>query len=183
VDVVESQVDTLRAPVVRRVAPESPAGLAGLQAGDILVQLNEEPIKGPVDWTVALYDTPVNSEVTLRYVRAGEVLRTTLTVDEIPSERAERVQVIEGLEVIDVTPEIAIERSLSLERGALITSISRRASSISGLIAGDVILGINRSEVTSAVDVAELLSYYAGGRIVVTFHRSGQTVYSAFVIG
>jgi serine protease Do len=182
VDVVESQVETLRAPVVRRVAPESPAGRAGLQAGDILVQLNDEAIKGPVDWTVALYDTPVNSDVTLRYVRSGSLERVTLRVDEIPSERAERVQVIEGLEVIDVTPEIAVERSLTLEHGALITNISRDASRISGLVAGDVILGINRSEVTKGADVAELIRYYAGGRIVVTFHRSGQTVYSAFVI-
>lgn len=147
------------------------------------MQLNDELIDGPVDWAVALYDTPVNSDVTLRYVRAGERRRVTLRVDEIPSERAERVQVIEGLEVIDVTPAIAVERSLPLDHGALITSISRRASSISGLIAGDVILGINRSEVTGASDVADLLRYYAGGRIVVTFHRSGQTVYSAFVIG
>ncbi len=181
-DVVESQVDTLRAPVVRRVAAESPAGRAGLQAGDILVRLNGEPVKGPVDWIVALYDTPVHSDVTIDFVRSGSVERVTLTVDEIPSERAERVQVTDGLEVIDVTPEIAIERSLTVDHGALITSISRDASAISGLAAGDVILGINRSEVTSATDVAELLSYYAGGRIVVTFERSGQTVYSAFVI-
>ena len=181
-DVVESQVDTLRAPVVRRVAPESPAGRAGLQAGDILVQLNDEAIKGPVDWTVALYDTPVNSDVILRYVRSGTLEQVKLRVDEIPSERAERVQVIDGLEVIDVTPEIAVERSLTLDHGALITNISRDASRISGLVAGDVILGINRSEVTRGADVAELIRYYAGGRIVVTFHRSGQTVYSAFVI-
>ena len=182
VDVVESQVDTLRAPVVSRVAPESPAGRAGMQAGDILVQLNDEAILGPVDWSVALNDTPVNSEVTLGFIRSGSVRRVTLEVDEIPSQRAERIQVVEGLEVIDVTPEIAVERSLALEHGALITNIGRDARAISGLNVGDVILGINRNEVTSAADVAELIGYYAGGRIVVTFVRAGRTVYSAFVI-
>jgi len=182
VDVVESQVDTLRAPVVSRVAPESPAGRAGVQAGDILVQLNDEAILGPVDWSVALNDTPVNSDVTLGFIRSGSLERVTLVVDEIPSQRAARIQVVEGLEVIDVTPEIAVERSLALDRGALITNIGRDARTISGLNVGDVILGINRNEVTSASDVAELIRYYAGGRIVVTFVRAGRTVYSAFVI-
>jgi serine protease Do len=182
VDVAESELDTLRSPVVRRVAPDSPAGRAGIRPGDHLLQLGDDRIDGPVDWTVALNDSRVNADVRLRYLRGGSVREASLRVDEVPSERAERIQVGEGLELIDLTPEIAVERSLELEHGALITSIDQRTGAVTGLRVGDVILGINRSQVTKAADVGELLRYYGSGQIVVTFHRAGQTVYSAFVI-
>ena len=44
-------------------------------------------------------------------------------MEELPSETAERVEVLRGLQLVSVTPEIAVERRLAVERGALIVSV------------------------------------------------------------
>ncbi len=180
-DVTES--DSTRGPVVRRVAPNSPAAGAGLRANDIITRLDDELIDGAVDWTVALYDTEVGAEVALAYLRGGSPRTARLRVAEIPSAGAERIEALAGLELITLTAEIAIERGVPIEHGALIVRIDSRARAATGLRERDVILAINRSEVSDAAQVAELVRYYSGGRIVVTFYREGRTGASAFVIG
>jgi S1-C subfamily serine protease len=94
------------------------------------------------------------------------------------------VTVLRGLEVVTVTPAIQGERRLRTAKGALIVGISDEARRGTGLQAGDVILAINRSLVTSARQVADLLEASRGDQVFrIYFERSGMTIFTDLVFG
>ena len=182
VDPMAVESDTVLFPetLVRRVAPESPAARAGIQRGDVLETIDGRPIAGPVDWEVGLLDAGVGSDVQVTYERGGSIRSVTLRVVELPSESADRLEVITGLELITVDAQIAVERRLPFEAGAMITGISSRNAGITGMRVGDVIVQVGRQRVSTAEDVDDLFQYYSGrGRIRVSVFRDG-SIYSTY---
>jgi len=171
---VESDTVLFTETLVRRVAPDSPAERAGLRPGDVLVAIDGHPITGPVDWEVGLLDAGVAARIEVTYLRDGRSRTVSLPVEELPSESADRLQVLSGLELITVDPQIAVERRLPLESGAMIAGISQRNAAITGMRVGDVIVAVGRQRVETAGDVDDLFQYYAGrGRIRVSVFRDG----------
>jgi len=176
-EIVASDTSLFSSTRIRRVAPDSPAGQARLQAGDVLVEIDGRPIDSPLDLEVGLLDAGVGSQIQLRYARAGREASTTLPVVELPSDQAPRIEVLTGLELVSITPEIAIERSLpaEIDGGALIVTISVENSQYSGLLRDDVIVAINRQRVRTAEDADDLFrSFGGGGRIWATIVRDGR---------
>lgn len=169
--------------VVRRVAPGSPAEEGGLRPGDVVHSLDGDPIRSPLEWRVRLLEAGVGARVEVRYSRDGETRTATLSVREVPSERAERVEVLEGIELITVTPEVAAERGLQVERGALVVSIEERVAYLTGMRAGDVLLSVNRRPVEGAEDAARLLRTRRGGYVLVRLYRQGAIVTTTFRLG
>ncbi len=166
--------------VVRRVIPESPAETAGLRQGDVVLSLGDNAIDGPMDWEVALLDAGVGSRVGIRYRRDGQLRTAEMRVREPPSERAERVEVLQGLQLVTVTPGIASERGLGVEQGALIVDVTERVARATRMREGDVILAVNRREVESAEDAASLFRAAGPGRVQVWLHRDGSSVITTF---
>ncbi len=182
-DIVSSDTSLFSSTRIRRVAPGSPAEAAGLKAGDVLVEVNGRRIDSPLDLDIGLLDAGVGSQVQVRYARAGREAETTLQVVELPSEQALRIEVLTGLELVTVNPQIAIERSLpaEIDSGALIVMISAENSRFSGLRRDDVIVAINRQKVRSAEDADDLFrSFGGGGRIWATVVRDGRMMNTSF---
>jgi type II secretory pathway component PulC len=97
-----------------------------------------------------------------------------LIVEDLPSVNADRVEVLEGLELITLTPAIQAERGLRSSTGALIADVSSVVTRNTGLRRGDLIVAINRSRIGSADDVARLLDYLTNrGAIRVYYERDG----------
>ena len=176
-DIVASDTSLFSSMRIRRVAPGSPAEAAGLKAGDVLVEVNGRRIDSPLDLDVGLLDAGVGSQVRVRYARSGREAETTLPVVELPSEQAPRIEVLTGLELVTVNPQIAIERRLpaELDSGALIVMISAENRRFSGLRRDDVIVAINGQRVRTAEDADDLFrSFGGGGRIWATVVRDGR---------
>lgn len=131
---------------------------------------------------MALLDAGAGARAELRYRRDGRERTAELRIEELPSERADRVQVLRGVELVSLTPQIAAERGLRTDRGALIVEVDRRTASATGFRRGDVIIAINRREVRDANEAAELFTYYSGttGWARVWIHRGGPTFITTF---
>ena len=99
--------------------------------------------------------------------REGRDVRTQLRLEEIPSGRAERVEVLTGLGLVTVTERIVQERNLRIEFGALVVSLDSDVARITNLRQGDVIFGINGNEVRTAEEAGELFDYYARSAVEV----------------
>jgi S1-C subfamily serine protease len=69
--------------LVASVEPSSPAALAGVKAGDILVRVDEEPVAGPDDLHRHLTEERIGIPLTLSIVRENERVEVVVT----PSER------------------------------------------------------------------------------------------------
>lgn len=164
-----------RGATIVRVAPDSPAERAKLSKGMQLVAVQGRPVKSPLDWEAELLEVTPGETIELRVRdRRGRERTVALRVEDVPSVRATRVEVLEGLELITLTPAIRAERGLRSEEGALIAGISDDVARITGLREGDLIIAINRRRVSSAEDVASILHYLVGrGAVRVYYERDG----------
>jgi serine protease Do len=169
---------------VAEVAPGSPAARAGLRAGETVVSVAGRQVHTPLDWESRLLDTRVGESIDI-VVAAGDSRRTIkVGTQDLPSLTAERIRAGSDFEFITLTPAIRAERNLASEKGALIASLSPVARERLGLREGDLIVQINRSQITSAQEAAEMLRRATGGAAVrVVFERQGQYGQVAFYIG
>jgi S1-C subfamily serine protease len=74
-----------RALAVHAVTPGSPAALAGVQAGDLLLSIEDRTIRGVGDLIAGLPRKSIGSEVAIRLLRHNEILRTVAVPATTPA--------------------------------------------------------------------------------------------------
>jgi S1-C subfamily serine protease len=167
--------------VVVSVAPDGPAARAGVRKNDVLLEANSRPLRNYLDWEAVKLDLHVGDavEVALRS-GSGKASRRIVTGD-LPTVTAEKITVLQDLQLINVTPAIQAERSIRSDQGALIFRLSPQVSRATGLQPGDVILAINRTPVRNASEVASLLNVRPGQVIRIYVERDGQVTFTDLV--
>ncbi len=165
---------------IAAVTPGGPAAKAGLGTGMILVEANGRQLRNYLDWEAVKLDLHVGDSVVVRLKRgpSGSTEARRIITGDLPSVTAARVSVIRGLELISVTPGIQAERNLRRDRGALIYRITDEVSRATGLLEGDVILAIDRTEIRNAAQAAGALEAMGTQRLFrIWFDRNGATTY------
>jgi serine protease Do len=165
---------------VASVAPNGPAARAGLEEGMVLLEANGRRLRNYLDWEAVKLDLHVGDTVSLRAKRGatGATESRRIITGDLPSVTAARVSIIRGLELITVTPGVQAERSIRRDRGALIYRITDEVSRATGLLEGDVIFAIDRSEVRTAAQVASALESMGSQRMFrIWFDRGGASSY------
>ena len=164
--------------VVTAVTAEGPAARAGLQEGDVLVEANGRRLRNYLDWEAVKLDLHVGDQVDLSVRSGGGTVRRRIVTGDLPTVTAEKVTVLQDLQLINVTPQIQAERGIRSDQGALIFKISPQVSRATGLREGDVIVGINRSAVRTASQVEDLLNVRSGAVIRVYLEREGDITFT-----
>ncbi len=175
VDVEAVQADAwgrTRGVRVSAVVPGSPAAEAGLSEGDRLLQANGRPLGTPLDFEAVLLDLRAGDPVDVTVDDRSGVTR--LVTETLPTARAQRVEVLEDLEVITVDAEVRAEQNIGSQSGALITGISPALSQNLGLRRGDVLLSIGAARINTAEDAAQALrELRRGARVRIYLERNG----------
>ena len=160
---------------IARVTPGSPAAEAGVRSGARLLRVGVSAMATPLDYEAALLDLRAGDRIELAVEGSRPVV---LQAVALPSVSAERVELLEDLQVVTVTAAIQAERGLASSEGALVVEISDNLSEITGLATGDVLLGVNNRRVDTAREAAEeLRRTQQGGRsFFLAFERGGRLV-------
>lgn len=168
---------------VTRVAPGGPAAQAGISEGAVLLEAGGRRLRNYLDWEAVKLDLHVGDAVRVHFRKGIREETHVLTTGELPTSTATKVTVLSGLEVVTVTPAIQTERGLRTNKGALIVRITEEVRRGTGLQTGDVVLAINRTLITSARQVSDVIESFGSRQAFrIYFERGGQQVYTDLVL-
>ena len=151
--------------VVEDVAPDSPAAKAGLQPGDVITDVNGQPVHSASDLVNPIAQTPIGNPVQLRFFRDKQAREVTATVadrsklfpdasqsaGEHPDQSEEPGQL--GLHVEDLTPDLARKLGMEKQVGAVVTEVEPASFAEDiGFERGDVISEINHAPISGMAD-------------------------------
>ncbi|MBW9064542.1 DegQ family serine endoprotease [Rhizobium herbae] len=149
--------------VVGRVERNSPAAHAGLQAGDVIIAVNDRKITGSADLRNRVGLAQVGADVKIEYLRDGVPKTVTVRIepDQALAEPSALSTRLEGAQFEDAAGNVVVS---GVEDGS--------AAARSGLRAGDVIVAVNRRPVSTVAELAAALND-ASGTIALDLFRGG----------
>lgn len=160
---------------VVRVAQESPAGRAGIRPDDRLVELNGRRLTTPLDFEAVLLDLRAGDPVEVDV--EGRSSLVTLTAEESPVLRAERLTILRGVQVTTLTPALRDAQGIQSETGVMVTRVSPSEENILQLREGDVIVGLGQRRVDSAEALASILEQAPPGARVTLWVERNQSIF------
>jgi serine protease Do len=172
-------LDKPQGALVAEVLPGSPAEKAGLQSGDVVLELNNKPVEGLGALRGAVGLMKPGDQAVLKIRRNGQDMTITATISENPENESQGSSVEEttGLMLEPVTAELAKRYNLDTKTGLLIVKIDPESQAYqSGLRSGHVVLAVNGRSVATVEDFAQAIqSISSGGRVLLQV-KVGQSI-------
>ncbi|MES1206058.1 MAG: trypsin-like peptidase domain-containing protein, partial [Pseudomonadota bacterium] len=143
-----------RAAFISEVTPGGPAARAGVQAGDLITQIDGRKIEYGADVVDYVSSQNIGAKVNISYLRGGKPASAAVALGELPggddeTKLAESGKIGLGLQTL--TPEIAGSLGLPANtKGAVITEVAPGSPAERvGLKEGEVVLEVDRKAVAS----------------------------------
>jgi serine protease Do len=173
--------------LVGDVTPDSPAARAGLERGDVVLDLAGKPVVDSRELRLRISEASPGTKLPLVVLRNGARRDVTATLGEMPSDEqrpgaaAPSVAGAMGIELSPLTPDLAHRLNLpETVHGAVVTGVqpgSRAAEA--GLRPGDVIQEIDKTPVRSPQDLKKALGQDSKRTHLALVLREGITHYVA----
>jgi serine protease Do len=174
--------------LVGNVDPDSPGSKAGLQRGDVITEMDGQPISGPNDLRLKVGAMAPGTAVHLKVSRNGESRDVTLTLGEAPAGKgtgnaalggSPENTAMRGVQVNELTADTRHQLGLSSDvKGVVVTSVSDNSPAAdAGLQRGDVIEQVNRQPVKSVADYEHLIGQAGKQPLVLLVNRGGITTF------
>ncbi|HEX7038055.1 MAG TPA: DegQ family serine endoprotease [Pseudomonadales bacterium] len=164
--------------VVVEVEPDSPADEAGVEIGDVVIRVDDRPIRRVSDYHSQTAVIFVGSEVELEVLRDGRVRRLTLEVSEDQLERAPGERIDPRLSGTQLQ-NLRNQGDDGLSAGVLVTEVSADSRAWQyGLRPGDVIVGLDRQPIRDIAEFREA-ARQSGQQLLLRVYRAGQYGYVA----
>lgn len=147
--------------VITSMHAASPFATAGLEAGDIVLSVDGQPVNTPAEMLFRMSVRPVGGTIEVEYLSDGEI--QTVDVDLIVAPdtpdrdtRTIRGGTLAGLTVANINPAVQSELKLptSVSEGVVVLNVDGPLARV-GLRVGDVLSAINGEAVETTKDVDE----------------------------
>jgi serine protease Do len=153
--------------LVSDVVPKSPADKAGIQNGDVVIELDGKPVTDSRHLKLAVARAKPGESVRVKVLRDGSTKSLNVTVKELPdsehlansdSKRSDDSEALKGVAVADLDAQARRQFNIPENvRGAIVKDVEQgSAAAEAGLQPGDVILEINKQPVKGAEDAVRL---------------------------
>ncbi|MES2535990.1 MAG: DegQ family serine endoprotease [Pseudomonadota bacterium] len=171
-----------RGALVAMVEKGGPADKAGIQAGDVVLSLNGQPIQSSADLARIIAGLKPGTTVSADVWRKGKVVAFKVTTEELPdpaaatpgADASAKAAGKAGLVVSELPDEQ--RQTLKLDQGVLVHRTEGPAMR-AGIQPGDIILKLNDEPVKSVRQLDALLAKNVGKTVALLIRRGGETVF------
>lgn len=175
--------------LVAKVLPKSPAAVAGIQPGDIIVEFNGKAIDLSSDLPPMVGNAKVGEKAPVKVIRKGQSQLFNVVIGELPKEEELKLASSEeGNTAADKRLDILVKdltekqrEELELEdHGVMVSQAGKGPAKKAGIRKGDIILQIDNQKVKDAKHFKELVaSLPAGKSVPVLIQRQGSPIFLA----
>jgi serine protease Do len=175
--------------LVSKVLPKSPAGEAGVQVGDVIVEFNGKRIERSPDLPPLVGTTHAGDKIPVKVLRAGKEQAYEIKIAELPADEEIKIS-----QTADEKPDRVTSKVLKItvvdqppgkkgqpdqEQGVLVEKVEDGPASEGGMQKGDIILQINQKKVRDIHQFEEMVARLPrGGRPVpILVQRHGNPIF------
>ncbi|WP_028574997.1 DegQ family serine endoprotease [Desulfonatronovibrio hydrogenovorans] len=182
-------LDEAKGALVAGVTQGDPAEQAGIQAGDVILAINDLPVENSTDLTRRIGGIAPGSETRITIWRDGETVSLSVTLGERDTQRLAGTQRVEpeetretelGLSIRPPSPEEASALGLDSPRGLLVSQVeSGSKAHRADIVSGDLILQANGRQVNSVQEFNRILNEDARPKnvLMLLINRQGQNLF------
>jgi S1-C subfamily serine protease len=165
-----------RGAAVEVVVPGSPADLAGIKPGEVIISIDGKTVRSHADSAALVWTSPIGTELTLELVSRNARRKVNVKVADIvvpptPVAAPASAPSLEGAQLADLLPGF---KAFGLIQGVRVLSPGAGLAAASGLHADDVITKVDMSTVRIPDDVFDAVSSKMG-RYRLEVYRDGKT--------
>jgi S1-C subfamily serine protease len=161
--------------LVQHVEPDSPAAEAGIQRGDIILEVDGQEVNTAVEFMEVLDEKSAGDEVVLAVQHCETTMDLTVDLEERNGHFY--LGILPGRSrIIDVRPFTRDGAELPFSRSAFVITrvVPGSPAAESGLKEGDFIIAVGGEEVQAEDDLAEVIhSYQPGEKITLSVQQPG----------
>jgi serine protease Do len=162
------------------VTAGAPAAQAGLQRGDVILDLNGQKVDDSNQLRMRVSLTPPGTTVQLRVLHDGSERTVAVKLAEMPANvGGSEAKSSEGGAAASSLEGVSVEASKG-GRGVTVTEVEQGSpASVAGLREGDTILEVNRASVSSVADFDKAMRNVSNGATLLLVKRGENTFYVA----
>ena len=159
--------------LVNEVFENDPASRGGIKPGDIITRVEGKPVDTPNTLSRLIAGLEPGMAASIEVVRDGKRQQLSIPLSErhesttIASVPSSRTEMKLGIDVQDLTPELAEKFKLKETRGVLISRVDQGSiAQVEGLHEGDLIKEVNRLDVTSVNEFTNMVGKAKRGETI-----------------
>ena len=175
--------------LVGDVTANSPASKAGLQQGDIILDINGQPVADANQLRLKIGMLDPNAQVNLKVLRNGSAQNITVQLGSFPEgeqqasvTKGDKSDALEGVTVENLTADVAQQLKLGpATKGVLVNEVdSGSRAAEAGLQRGDVIQQVNRKPVVNVNEFKQSMGMTTKDKpVLLLVNRQGNTLFLA----
>jgi Do/DeqQ family serine protease len=172
--------------LVSSITARSPAARAGLRTGDLVVEVDGQPVDDPNAFDYRFATKPVGGQAQVAVIRGGREAKLTIPLETAPETPREETVIkarspLLGAKVANLSPALAEELRLdSAAEGVAVTEVENGSVAQSfGFQKGDIVVSVNNEKIASMKDL--LRATGQPSRVWrLTIQRGGQEISAVF---
>ena len=165
-------LDTPSGALVAKVHAKGPAAKAGLQAGDIVVSVDDKPVQNPQGFQYRFVTKGIGGAAALGVLRKGQRVKATITlvapVEDPPRDARDLLgrHPLTGCKVANLSPAVAQEVGVDddTREGVVVLEVKGKTPAARlGVKRGDIVVAVNNEKVKSVAELVSVLDLAGGG--------------------
>jgi serine protease Do len=179
-----------RGALVAKVLPESPALVAGVEVGDIIVEFNGKEVMNSSSLPPIVGSSKVGIKLPVVVIRNGKETTLYVNLGELPDDASVAQSTTHpgkkatnrlGFSAIDLTDKQ--KQELELDGGVLVNHMTTGPATQAGVRKGDIILAIDNKPVQNATQFAKTVKGLPAGKsVALLVQRNGSPTFLAIKV-